>query len=99
MPLTCRDIYDGACMDPPEATFQVASRLAQRLFGGRTIVTDRQTDRPRCSVFNNRLRIRSTAMRRNHTRTVVPECCKQLRHFSPETATLGPDLDWTVNSP
>jgi len=44
--------------------------ISQTVFAGLTIVRDRQTDRPRYSVCNNRPHLRSTAMRPNNKKTL-----------------------------
>jgi len=47
-------------LDPPEPTTQTVSRLVQPLLQGSLLwQTDRQTDRPRYSVGNNRPRLRT----------------------------------------
>ena len=51
------------CLGPPESTSSTM-RPAVQLFSARlTIVTDRQTDRPRYSVCNNKPHLRNTATR------------------------------------
>jgi len=55
-----------ATLDPPESSNQTNGiSIGLAIFAGFTIVTDRQTDRPRYSVCNNRrhLYVRSIAMR------------------------------------
>ena len=44
--------------------------IGSAVFAGLTSVTDRPTDRPRYSVYNNRPHLRSTAMRPNNTNNI-----------------------------
>jgi len=62
-------------MDPPDSTLRTPSRSVQRLFqGSRSWQTDRQTDRPRYSVCNDKPHLRSTAMRPKKTQTSQNKC-------------------------
>ena len=83
-PFTCGDldpqVIHGSLV-PPDSTSQTASRSVQPFLpGSRSCQTDRQTDKPRYSVCNNRPHLTNAAMR--------PKCvCWQhsVRKFSDST--------------
>jgi len=58
-----------ASLGPLSSTSQIASRSVQLfLQGWRLWRTDRETDRPHCCVFNNRLHYTGTVMRPNNNK-------------------------------
>jgi len=64
---TCGDLnthLTRGSLDQPESTSQMPCiSIGSAAFAGRTVVTDRQTDRPRYSVCSNGPHLASSAMR------------------------------------
>jgi len=59
---------NDSSLGPSKSTSQTASQSVQPfLKGSRSLQTDRQTDRPRYSVYSNTMHPASTAMRPNNT--------------------------------